>query len=97
MPLFAAGIYWHFPVLLVTFSLVYAATRHDRWDRIAWEAAEWAGRIGGFLLTVAVALYVFSSHPDQWPYLAAAAGVLFAGFRGVVYLIGRRKKPTPAP
>ena len=30
----AVSIYWHLPVLLVAFSLVYSATRHDRWDRI---------------------------------------------------------------
>jgi hypothetical protein len=96
MPLFAASIYWHLPILLVTFSLVYAATRHDRWDRILWEAGEWAVRIGGFLLVVAVALYVFSSHPDQWPYLAAVAAVLFAGYRGLLYLWAKRAKPTTA-
>jgi hypothetical protein len=30
---FAASIYWDLPVLLVVVSLVYSATRHDRWDR----------------------------------------------------------------
>ena len=38
MTLFAASIYWHLPILLVVFSLVYSATRHDRWDRILREA-----------------------------------------------------------
>ena len=91
MPLLAASVYWHAPVLLVTFSLVYAASRHDRWDRILWEAAEWAGRIGGFLLTVAVGLYVFSTHPDRWPVLAAVSAVLAGGY---YYLTGRKKKPA---
>lgn len=88
-PLFAASIYWDAPVLLVTFSLVYAATRHDRWDRILWEAAEWVGRIGGFLVSVAVGLYVLSSYPDHWPYLAGAGAVLLGGY---YYLTGRKKK-----
>jgi uncharacterized membrane protein YjfL (UPF0719 family) len=87
MPDAPANIYWHAPVLLVTFSLVYAATRHDRWDKILWEAGDWVVRIGGFLLTVAVALYVFSSHPDSWPYLAAVAAVLAGGY---YYLVGRK-------
>lgn len=76
-PLFATSIYWDFPVLLVTFSLVYAATRHDRWDRILWEAAGWAVRIGGFLLGVGVTLFVLSTYLNRWPYLIAV-GVVFA-------------------
>lgn len=61
MPLFAASIYWDLPVLLVVFSLVYSATRHDRWDRIFREALGWGMRVGGFLLGVGVVLYVLSS------------------------------------
>ena len=88
MPVFAASIYWDAPVLLVTFSLVYAATRHDRWDKILWEAAEWVVRIGGFLLSVAAGLYVLSTFPDRWPYLAAVGAVL----AGVYYYLTGRKK-----
>ena len=61
-PLFAASIYWDLPVLLVAFSLVYSATRHDRWDRILWEALGWCGRVGGFLVGVGVVLYVLSTY-----------------------------------
>lgn len=60
-PLFAVSIYWDLPVLLVIFSLVYSATRHDRWDRILREAFGWGLRVGGFLLGVGVLLYVLSS------------------------------------
>ena len=49
------------PVLLVTFSVVYSATRHDRWDLILRESLGWAGRIGGFLLAVGGGLFVLSS------------------------------------
>ena len=42
-PLLAASIYWDFPILLVVVSLVYSATRHDRWDRILKEAVRWIG------------------------------------------------------
>ena len=38
MNLFAVSIYWDLPVLLVVVSIVYSATRHDRWDRIFREA-----------------------------------------------------------
>lgn len=55
------SIYWEMPILLVVFSLVYSATRHDRWDRILREALGWGLRVGGFLLGVAVVLYVMSS------------------------------------
>ena len=47
--LFAASIYWDLPVLLIAVSLVYSATRHDRWDRIVKEAANWIVRMVGFL------------------------------------------------
>lgn len=59
--LFAESIYWHFPILLVVVSLVYAATRHDRWDRILNEAVGWGVRIGGFLVTIGVVLYGLST------------------------------------
>jgi len=43
--LLAVSIYWDLPVLLVVVSLVYAATRHDRWDKIVREAFGWGTRI----------------------------------------------------
>lgn len=82
-PLLATSIYWDFPILLVTFSLVYAATRHDRWDRILWEAAGWAVRIGGFLLGVGVTLFVLSTYLNRWPYLIAAGVVFGLGYLAV--------------
>jgi len=61
MTLFAASIYWHLPILLVVFSLVYSATRHDRWDRILREALGWGTRIGLFLVAVGVVLFLLST------------------------------------
>jgi hypothetical protein len=61
MTLFATSIYWDLPILLVVVSLVYSATRHDRWDRIVREAAGWGLRIAGFLVTIGVVLYVLST------------------------------------
>lgn len=61
IPLFAASIYWDLPVLLVTFSLVYSATRHDHWDRILRESLGWCLRVGGFLIGVGVVLYALST------------------------------------
>ncbi len=58
---FAASIYWHFPVLIVAFALVYSGTHHDRWDRILREAAGWVVKITGFLVAVGVVLSVLSS------------------------------------
>lgn len=94
-PLFAAAsIYWDLPVLLVTFSLVYSATRHDRWDRILREALGWGVRVGGFLAIVGFALYVFSSYPDYWPYLLGAAILLAASYTAVSTVLGRRRPAT---
>jgi hypothetical protein len=61
MTLFAASIYWDLPVLLVVVSLVYSATRHDRWDRILKEAVGWGVRIAGFLVLIGVTLYALST------------------------------------
>lgn len=61
LPLFAMSIYWDFPVLLVIVSLVYAATRHDRWDKIIHEAVGWGIRITLFLIAIGAVLYALST------------------------------------
>ena len=60
--LFAVSIYWDLPVLLVIVSLVYAATRHDRWDRILSEAFGWGVRILLFLVVIGLVLYLLSTY-----------------------------------
>ncbi len=62
LPLLAASIYWDLPVLLAVVSLVYAASRHDRWDRIFAEAAGWGGRIALFLVAIGGVLYLLSTY-----------------------------------
>jgi hypothetical protein len=52
--------YWHLPLLVVVISLVYSATRFDRWDYILREAVLWALRMLLFLFGIAVVLYVLS-------------------------------------
>ncbi len=61
MSLLATSIYWDLPVLLVVVSIVYSATRHDRWDRIFREALRWGMQIAGFLAMVGITLYVLST------------------------------------
>jgi Na+/phosphate symporter len=92
--LLAVSIYWDLPVLLVVVSLVYSATRHDRWDRILRVALGWGLRVGGFLLVVGVVLYVASSYPDYWPYLLGAAIVLAAVYTAATTVLGRRSAAT---
>lgn len=60
--LLALSIYWDLPVLLVVVSLVYAATRHDRWDKILREGSGWGLRIALFLAGIGVVLYVLSTY-----------------------------------
>ena len=60
--LFGVSIYWDLPVLLVVVSLVYAATRHDRWDKILREAFGWGIRITGFLFAIGLVLYLLSTY-----------------------------------
>jgi hypothetical protein len=56
----ASSIYWHLPVLLVVVSLVYSATRHDKWGLIAHEAYRWGTRMAGFLGLIALLLFLLS-------------------------------------
>ncbi len=60
--LFATSIYYDLPVLLVVVSLVYAASRHDRWDLILREAFGWGIRIALFLFSIGAVLYVLSTY-----------------------------------
>jgi hypothetical protein len=46
------------PLLIVLTSLVYSATRHDRWPAILFEAVRWGVRLGAFLLGIVVLLFV---------------------------------------
>jgi hypothetical protein len=62
MALLGVSIYWDLPVLLVIVSLVYAATRHDRWDRIVHEAVGWGTRIAVFLTAIGLGLYLLSTY-----------------------------------
>ncbi|MFO0822949.1 MAG: hypothetical protein U0792_07495 [Gemmataceae bacterium] len=60
--LLAVGIYWDLPVLLVIVSFVYAATRHDRWDKIVSEAFGWGTRIALFLFGIGLTLFLLSTY-----------------------------------
>ncbi|MGL6096499.1 MAG: hypothetical protein ACRC7O_11965 [Fimbriiglobus sp.] len=56
------SLYWHLPVLLITFSFVYSATRHYRWYLIVREAGGWVVRISSFLALIGVVLYGLSTY-----------------------------------
>jgi hypothetical protein len=63
MSLLAASswsIYWQLPVLIIVISLVYSATRFERWDRILAEAFRWGVRMASFLLAIAAVLFVLA-------------------------------------
>jgi hypothetical protein len=46
------------PILIVLTSLVYSATRYDRWSSILYEAVRWGLRLGLFLAAVLVLLFI---------------------------------------
>ena len=54
----ADSIYWHFPVLIVTVSLVYSATRFEQWSQILQEALFWGARMTMFLMMIGVGLWL---------------------------------------
>jgi len=98
MPLASASIYWDLPLLLIAVSLVYSATRHDRWDRIVKEAAGWIVRMVGFLGGLGVLLYVLSTYPHLWPYALAIGLVCTIVYYAVTTdAIRRFRKPAAAP
>ena len=49
------------PLLIVLISLVYSATRFDQWGPILREAFRWGLRLTGFLVAIAVILYVLAT------------------------------------
>lgn len=46
------------PLMIVLVSLVYSATRYDRWSAILWEAGRWGLRLVGFLGAIVLALFL---------------------------------------
>ncbi|MFO0845616.1 MAG: hypothetical protein U0797_25065 [Gemmataceae bacterium] len=48
------------PLMVVLISLVYSATRYDRWPAILWEAVRWGVRLLLFLCAIGVALFFVS-------------------------------------
>jgi len=97
LPFAAASIYWDLPVLLIAVSLVYSATRHDRWDRIVREAAGWIVRMVGFLGGLGVVLYLLSTYPHLWLYAAIIGGIGIAVYYAYTWnLFSRWRKPASA-
>jgi len=58
------SMYVQLPILIVVISLVYSATRYDRWDLILHEALRWGSRMVGFLLAIGVVLFLVASFID---------------------------------
>jgi hypothetical protein len=52
----ALSIYWQLPVLIVVISLVYSATRFERWDMIVHETIRWVVRMTLFLVGIVLIL-----------------------------------------
>ena len=50
--------YFHLLFLIPIISLVYSATRFDEWPVILHEAWRWGIRMTGFLVAIAVGIYL---------------------------------------
>jgi LPXTG-motif cell wall-anchored protein len=92
------SIYWDLPILIVVVSLVYSATRYDRWDAIVREAALWGLRMAAFLGGIGLALCLLGWWVDSgsswWVLLAiggAAALIVGAGF----ILLSKKREAAP--
>jgi hypothetical protein len=74
----AHSIYWDLPVVLVVVSLVYSATRFERWDAILRDAA---CRATWYVLCLGgIALVLLGVAMDVWPMSARVA----TGVAGIV-------------
>ena len=60
-PMETTSVAWHFPMLIVTVSLVYGATRFENWNQIIREAISWGLRMTLFLAGIGIGLHVLSS------------------------------------
>ena len=89
-PLLAESIYWHFPILLVTVSLVYSATRYEEWPDILHEAFTWGFRMFIFLVSIGFALFLIPLLP--W-WLSVGIGSVIAS---VMFLSMFRGQPPVA-
>lgn len=56
-------VYLQLPVVLALVSLVYSATRFERWRPIMLEAVHWGWRMTAFLLAIGLVLYVVARPP----------------------------------
>lgn len=56
LALYEHSIYLDLPILIVVVSLVYSATRFDRWDHILREAFRWGMRMALFLIGIVLIL-----------------------------------------
>ena len=80
MPIFAWSIYYDLPVLLVVFSIVYSASRHDDWKLIFRESVGWLLRMTSFLAGLGILLYVLSTYSQWWKPIAIVVGIGYAIF-----------------
>ena len=58
------AMYAQLPILIVVISLVYSATKFDRWDLILRDAFRWGSRMVGFLVAIGVVLFLVTSFID---------------------------------
>jgi TM2 domain-containing membrane protein YozV len=57
------SVYLQLPIVLALVSLVYSATRFERWRAILLEAVHWGWRMTAFLLAIGAVLYVVARPP----------------------------------
>jgi hypothetical protein len=55
------SMYAQLPILIVVISLVYSATKFDRWDLILRDAVRWGARMAGFLVVIGVVLFLVTN------------------------------------
>lgn len=61
---FPLAMYAQLPILIVVISLVYSATKFDRWDLILRDALRWGSRMAGFLLAIGAVLFLVTYFLD---------------------------------
>lgn len=70
----AHNLYWDLPILIVIVSLVYSATRFERWDHILREAFRWGMRMALFLIGIVLILSGIAMDGSPMPLRAVITG-----------------------
>jgi uncharacterized membrane protein YfcA len=89
-PLETTSVYWHFPMLIVTASTIYAATRYEKWNQIFREAFVWGARMTLFLVAIGFGVHFLPWLDSRAMWITV--GCVLAGYVLISFFRGRQPR-----